>query len=245
MRNQQKQNKRHKRANMVEVSYIETPKLSLPCGSENGDLLVKYLGMGQKNPWSWGRFGTVVLSTKNSFYRSAPQNSETTRMQFTKPARLPALEAGGRRGARGDRRREGTGDGTAQTQRPGVRPSPLSGKLISLMRQRRGSLSMWVGQQLSGPVCEAPKYVSGNPNPIWGELHEDYAVPCGLFTKNGSLTSSELVHPDCCYFLLLRVWGFRSKFSYIYVWNFAIQFAKREKEKGGRKKANRPQDTAT
>lgn len=52
--------------------------------------------MGQKNPWIWGMFGTAVLSTKNSFYRSASQNCRTT--PYCSPGQPTSSTRGGGRG---------------------------------------------------------------------------------------------------------------------------------------------------
>lgn len=113
---------------MVEVSYIENSKLRLLYGSEHGKRWVKYLGMGQKNPWIWGRFGTAVLPTKkNSFYGSASKNGRTT--QYSSPSQPTSSTRGGGRGGSLRARRQ-----MAQTRPSGPPWLPWQ-KLVPLGRQ--------------------------------------------------------------------------------------------------------------
>lgn len=45
-----------------------------------------------------------------------------------------------------------------------------------------GRAAFWASSWDSG--WYNPKYARGNPSPIWGETHEDHAVPCGFALKH-------------------------------------------------------------
>ena len=133
------------------------------------------------------------------------------------------------------------------TKCPAIFLPSLYRKHISLRRLPGGFLSMWVGKQPPGPLCEA------HVDTIWSILEE---IPTQFGVKPTKTTQIHVVLPSIIkqgwfadliktgesrlllFFKFLLVWGFCSEFPYRCVWNFAIQFAKNKRKNEGRKGRN-------
>lgn len=109
-------------------------------------------------------------------------------------------------------------------------------------------LSTWEGEQSSGPSCEAQvgsnwSMLAETPGPFGVKPTQTTQFHVVLFSAINQRWFADLIKTGECrlllFFKILLVWGFCSKFPYIYMYDFASNPVYQKKG------TNRPQDTST